>query len=152
MSVKETHTLAQFSEKFEIETLTIYRSAAWCWSVRPGQATLGAGILSLNRHAETFAQVTKDEMADLHTMIAVVEKTLKQTFDHDILNYLMLMMVDHHVHYHVIPRYGQDQQFNGLTWLDSGWPALPMLAEAQHTQVADQRLVIKDALISNLKR
>jgi diadenosine tetraphosphate (Ap4A) HIT family hydrolase len=151
MSVIETHTLAQFSEKFELNQLSVHKSPSWAWSVRPGQATLGAGILSLNRHALTFSEVTSEEMADLHRMIGIVERTLKQTFDHNILNYLMLMMVDHHVHYHVIPRYDCDKSFNDMIWVDSGWPALPALGDAQHEQNPDQKRAVRDVLINNLK-
>ena len=44
----------------------------------------------------------------------------------------MLMMVDHHVHYHVIPRYEGIRTFAGREWVDNGWPALPVIGDAQH--------------------
>ena len=45
---------------------------------------------------------------------------------------LMLMMVDHHVHYHVIPRYASVRTFAGREWVDNGWPAVPVIADNQH--------------------
>jgi diadenosine tetraphosphate (Ap4A) HIT family hydrolase len=42
----------------------------------------------------------------------------------------MLMMVDPDVHFHVIPRYGADQEFDGLVYPDTGWPGPPVLAPA----------------------
>ena len=42
----------------------------------------------------------------------------------------MLMMVDPDVHFHVIPRYEGARDWDGLSFRDAGWPALPALAEA----------------------
>ena len=43
------------------------------------------------------------------------------------INYLMLMMVDKEVHYHVLPRYSETRNFEGVDYLDPGWPAVPDL-------------------------
>jgi diadenosine tetraphosphate (Ap4A) HIT family hydrolase len=48
------------------------------------------------------------------------------------MNYLALMMVEYHVHYHVIPRYEGNRFFSDLEWIDNGWPALPVMSDAQH--------------------
>jgi diadenosine tetraphosphate (Ap4A) HIT family hydrolase len=39
----------------------------------------------------------------------------------------MLMMVDPHVHFHIIPRYSQRREHEGTSFADSGWPGLPDL-------------------------
>ena len=119
---------------------------SWTWSVRPGQPTLGAGVLSLNRHAGKFSEVTEDEMKDLAELVDAVEGTIKTAFDHAIMNYLMLMMVDHHVHYHVIPRYEAVRTFAGRDWVDNGWPALPVLADNQHQDDPETLLFIQEKL------
>lgn len=59
----------------------------------------------------------------------------------------MLMMVDPHVHFHVLPRYRQAQEFRGLTIADSGWPAAPDLASAV-TLAAAEQAALRDALIA----
>ena len=128
----ETRTLEQFREKFRVEELKVAANRWWTWSVRPAQPTLGAGILSLNRHAGKFSDVTAEEMQALAELINTLEEAIKQAFDHNIMNYLMLMMVDHHVHYHVIPRYAGPRSFAGREWVDNGWPALPVLGDNQH--------------------
>jgi len=143
-----TKTLKEFSSKFQIENLKILSTQYWTWSVRPSQPTLGSGIISLNRYALHFSEVTEEEMADLGILISKLEKAVKSTFDYDIMNYLMLMMVDHHVHYHVIPRYNGTRQFADLEWVDNGWPALPVLADSQDKGQSDLLLKIKDELIS----
>ena len=128
-----TRTLEEFRIKFRVEELKVTGNSSWTWSVRPGQPTLGAGILSLNRYALKLADVSGAEMQDLADLVGVLEATIQAAFDHNIMNYLMLMMVDHHVHYHVIPRYEGVRTFAGREWVDNGWPALPMLADAQHS-------------------
>ena len=39
--------------------------------------------------------------------------------------YLMLMMVDPHVHFHVLPRYREPRMFAGTVFEDFDWPAPP---------------------------
>lgn len=136
----ETHTLQEFREKFKVEELTILKNESWTWSVRPTQPTLGSGVISLNRYALEMSEVSSEEMKQLGKLIQTVEKTLKSAFDYNIINYLMLMMVDHHVHYHVIPRYDGKRIFENLTWIDNGWPALPTLGDNQHS---DKNLLTK---------
>ena len=51
----------------------------------------------------------------------------------------MLMMVDPHVHFHVLPRYDGERSGAGLTVADAGWPAQPDLGQAaklDETQIA----------------
>jgi len=94
----QTKVLEGFQEKFRVNELKILETGAWTWSVRPTQPTLGSGILSLNRYALHLSDVTPEEMADLGELIGQLEKTVKTIFDYNIMNYLMLMMVDHHAH------------------------------------------------------
>src|SRR3546814_16186527 len=42
----------------------------------------------------------------------------------------MLMMVDPHVHFHVLPRYDGERSGAGLTVADAGWPAQLDLGQA----------------------
>ncbi len=43
----------------------------------------------------------------------------------------MLMMVDPHVHFHVIPRYDGDRAWDGVEFADAGWPGPPDLKSGQ---------------------
>lgn len=124
--------LEDFQKKFKIDQLKIYESDFWLWTLRPYQATVGAGILSLKRNCATFAELTQEEFADLGAIIKVIESTLKGIFDYDVISYLMLMMLDKQVHFHVIPRYEKDVEFIGYTWKDSSWPGAPNLAGEAH--------------------
>jgi len=128
MSSKTHPELDAFEEKFRTRELLVREFEHWLWSVRPIQATLGAGVLSLKRYAEKFSDLSERETGELARVVTVIEKTLSEAFHYDKINYLMLMMVDPHVHFHVIPRYASARRFAGREWQDPGWPALPQLA------------------------
>lgn len=140
--------IAMFYKKFNINEFHIYESEFWVWSVRPSQVTIGSGVLSLKRECSTFSEVTEEEFSDLKNIIEVIENTLKKTFNYDIMNYLMLMMVDNHVHYHVIPRYKKTINFSDTIWKDSNWPGIPELNNvATDTTIV---LEIRDAIKANI--
>ena len=145
-----TRTMEEFRAKFRVEELKVMENSSWTWSVRPGQPTLGAGILSLNRYALKLSDVTGEEMKDLADLIRAMEATIQAAFGYNIMNYLMLMMVDHHVHYHVIPRYEETRSFAGTEWVDNGWPALPLIGDSQHADDPGLLHVIQDRLKSKL--
>jgi diadenosine tetraphosphate (Ap4A) HIT family hydrolase len=100
----------------------------WCVLLRPGQATLGALVLGAKGEARSFAALAPEAFAELATVTREIETGLKAFRPFDKLNYLMLMMVDPHVHFHVLPRYGATQEWNGTSFPDAGWPAAPALA------------------------
>ena len=120
-------TLNEFKEKFKVNEYKIYESEHWIWSLRPHQATLGAGILSLKRECPAFSGLKPEEYADLNTIIKVIEPTLKKAFNYDVINYLMLMMFDKHVHYHIFPRFKEPVMLIDKGWTDENWPAIPSL-------------------------
>lgn len=116
-----------FAKKFRVKELLIYESHFWSWSLRPVQSTLGSGILSLKRYAESFSDISLEEGMDLAKISKIVEGRLRKAFNYDKINYLMLMMVDSHLHFHIIPRYSTTVEFENIHWADEGWPALPVL-------------------------
>lgn len=117
-----------FKEKFQLDQYTLYETDYWIWSLRPLQGTAGAGVLSLKRECPVLSEVTKEEFSDLENMIGVIEGTLKKVVDYDVMNYLLLMMVDKQVHYHVFPRYEQAVTIKGKEYNDNNWPKPPELA------------------------
>lgn len=123
--------LAEFRTKFRVEELAVATSPYWTVSVRPIPSTLGACVISLNRFAERLSDVTPEEFADYARVVQGLEATLRERFSYDRINYLMLMMVDDHVHWHVLPRYETAREFAGQTWTDELWPKPPdVLANA----------------------
>ncbi len=115
----------QFIEKFKVNELMIKKTKFWSISLRPFQPTLGCLVLSLNRPCKSFSDITENEGADLSSATKIIENTLTSAFSFDKINYLMLMMIDEHVHFHVIPRYSNTKEFNGENWVDNNWPKPP---------------------------
>ena len=126
----ETRTIAEFDAKFRTEDLLVVRNAYWRWAVRPQQCTLGATVLSAARECYAWSNMTPEEFVGLKKMLGTVEAALKTCFSPDKLNYLMLMMIDSHVHFHVLPRYGGERRFHGAVWTDESWPGPPNLLQA----------------------
>ena len=117
-----------FAAKFKTDSLAIKTFSHWTWSLRPTQCTLGASVLSLNREAQAWGSVTAEENSELALVVAEIERRLGSAFGYEKINYLMLMMVDPHVHFHVIPRYSKAISQFGFEWQDSNWPKPPDLA------------------------
>jgi len=105
----------------------------WVVLLRPGQVTLGALVLVCKEPAATFSMLSVDAFAELQTITGHIEGTLRKTFDYDKINYLMLMMVDPDVHFHVLPRYQDSRRFSDQDFLDHGWPGPPDLAQPNPT-------------------
>jgi diadenosine tetraphosphate (Ap4A) HIT family hydrolase len=109
---------------------TLIADYRW-WSVqaRPGQATLGALILLAHGPAQAFGDLPAGAHGELARITHDIEATVGQ-FGNQKINYMMLMMVDPHVHFHVLPRYAEDVTFDGIRFTDPGWPGLPDLGHA----------------------
>lgn len=123
-----TPAFEAFAAKFRLRELEVRRYRHWTWSLRPAQGTLGASVLSLNRPSVAWSQVDAGENAELSQVVGDAEAVLRRQFSFDKINYLMLMMVDEHVHFHVFPRYSAAREFGGRAWLDATWPKPPDLA------------------------
>ena len=106
-------------------------NATWITQVRPKHATLGASVLILRRHVESLSHLEDAEWTGLGASLKIVEGRLRASFGCDKLNCLALMMVDRHVHFHVIPRYSGPRSFHGFEWKDPGWPKGPELGVSQ---------------------
>ena len=141
-----TTTLAEFHEKFRVPELEVVRSEYWTWSVRPVQSTLGAGILSLNRFATAWGDLSTDEGADLASVVTTLEAAIADFSAPGRMNYLMLMMVDAHVHFHVLPRYADVRDRAGQQWRDPTWPGPPGLGDDSNLGGSETLLAIRDAL------
>lgn len=116
-----------FENKFKIQELKIHSSKYWVWSLRENQVTLGSSILSLKRNCMNFSDLSKAEFSDMQSIIVIIERTLKHAFNFDKINYLMLMMVDNYVHFHIFPRYSKPVVFRQKKWQDDDWPKPPKI-------------------------
>jgi diadenosine tetraphosphate (Ap4A) HIT family hydrolase len=102
----------------------------WAVLLRPVQVTLGSLILAAKADATAFGQLPAAAYAELATVTKDVEATLLAELAYDKINYLMLMMVDPHVHFHIFPRYAAMRTLEDVALEDSGWPGPPDLKSA----------------------
>jgi diadenosine tetraphosphate (Ap4A) HIT family hydrolase len=116
--------------KFGFPETLIKDYTHWCILMRPAQATLGALVLAAKSEATAFSALPPVAFAEMADVVRDIEASLKRFRSYDKINYLMLMMVDPHVHMHVLPRYGAPQTVRGLTFADPGWPGPPDLKAA----------------------
>ena len=114
-----------FAEKFKIKELSLFESEYWIVSLRPQQPTLGSLVLSAKGDCTVFSDLSKEETEELSMVFKLIEMKLKQVFDYDKINYMALMMIDNHVHFHIIPRYSASRIFGDHEYIDKTWPKPP---------------------------
>ncbi len=129
-------------QKFGAPQTVIRQFQYWSVMLRPAQATLGALVLVAHEPAKAFSELSSDSFTELHMITAQLESALNKAFQNDKLNYLMLMMVDPDVHFHVIPRYARAKLFMDIEFVDTGWPAMPNLAQVNKTDATMNQKIL----------
>ena len=102
----------------------------WVLLLRPAQVTAGSMVLAAKSNATAYGDLPPAAFTEQATVIRDVEQFLRSSINPDKINYLMLMMVDPHVHIHIIPRYQGSRSIAGLVLADHGWPGPPDLKSA----------------------
>lgn len=110
----------------------------WTVLLRPEQPTLGSLVLICREPVTAFGAVSTKAFTGLAAVVARIETMLGRFVQYEKINYLMLMMLDPDVHFHVIPRYQGSRSRAGLTVEDRGWPAAPSLGGAVTPDAAQQ--------------
>jgi diadenosine tetraphosphate (Ap4A) HIT family hydrolase len=127
--------------KFGYPQNLLHEGSHWAVLVRPAQPTLGSLVLCALGSEANYGDLPAEAFVEQRELIARIERTLRQFSRYERINYLMLMMVDPHVHFHILTRYEGDRQFDGVSYPDNGWPGVPDLGAAS---VATENLI--DAL------
>jgi diadenosine tetraphosphate (Ap4A) HIT family hydrolase len=124
--------------KFGYPSTLVREFDHWLVLLRPAQVTLGSLVLASKSEVTAYSDLPREAFAEQKDAVAAVEAALARFVDYERINYLMLMMVDPNVHFHVIPRYSTARSWNGAEFPDSGWPGPPELGSA--VKLADVRL------------
>jgi diadenosine tetraphosphate (Ap4A) HIT family hydrolase len=103
-----------------------------CWTLllRPKQPTLGSMVLVCREPVQALGDVSERAFVELRGLTRAIEAVLRDFVGYQRINYLVLMMVDRDVHFHVIPRYPASRTFEGVAFPDAGWPGPPALEPA----------------------
>ena len=117
-------------EKFGWPGSLVREFEHWLVLVRPAQVTLGSLVLAAKSDATAYGDLPREAFAEQADAVAAIERGLSAFSRYERINYLMLMMVDPNVHFHVIPRYWGTRSWNGADFPDAGWPGPPQLGSA----------------------
>ncbi len=113
----------------------VHEFGYWVVLARAAQPTLGSLILAAKCDATAFSDLPAEAHAELKQVTASIEAALAIAVSFAKINYLMLMMVDPHVHFHVLPRYEGTREWSASGYekrefVDVGWPKVPELGHA----------------------
>ncbi|MEO6255488.1 MAG: HIT family protein [Sphingomicrobium sp.] len=117
-------------DKFGYPATLVREYQHWLVLVRPAQVTLGSLVLAAKSDATAYRDLPREAFTEQAEIIAAIEIGLHQFCRFERINYLMLMMVDPNVHFHVFPRYSGEREWDGMTLADKGWPGPPDLTSA----------------------
>lgn len=132
--------------KFGYPDTLLFESEHWCVLLRPQQVTLAALVLCAKSEATSFSTLPAAAFAELAPTSSHIEQSLRLFRTYDKINYLALMMVDPHVHFHVLPRYGNPQDYGGVSFADGGWPGVPDLKQATEIPPAVRSILYAELL------
>ena len=130
-------------EKFGYPDTLIKEYPHWVVLLRPKQVTLGSLVLAAKSLATTYGDLPVSAFTEQAQVIVDIERALADFCNCDRINYLMLMMVDPHVHFHVVPRYSGPRDWDGVSFPDTGWPGPPDLMSALSLQPEAIALMVK---------
>lgn len=119
--------------------------AHWHLLMRPCQVTLGSLVLVCKEDATSYGKLSAEAIAEQRLIVAEIESILSGLFNYSKINYLMLMMVDPAVHFHVIPRYAKPVRFGGVDHNDNHWPKPPDLSSS--ISLTDEQHIKLQALL-----
>ena len=77
----------------------------WVVLYRPQQVTIGSLVLICKENKFNLGDISKSAYVEFKLVIQHIEKFLYKKLGANKINYIALMMVDPHVHFHIIPRY-----------------------------------------------
>ncbi len=114
--------MLEFAGRFSDPNLVLKQGKFWTIIFRENIVTLGDCVLILNRQCPSLSSVTAAEMSEFPKMCALAEDCLKTLFGAVKFNYIAMMMKENFVHFHLIPRYDQNKEKLGFTFVDSTYP------------------------------
>ncbi len=130
-------------EKFGFPATLVREYRHWLVLARPAQVTAGSLVLAAKSDATAYSALPQAAFAEQARVIGDAEVALKRLVNFDKINYLMLMMVDLQVHFHVFPRYAGHRSLTGMSIVDTGWPGPPDLGSANLLDAASLEAVVQ---------
>lgn len=117
-------------EKFGYPVTLIAEYEYWVVLMREAQVTLGSIVIAAKSDVTRVGDLDPLAGAEFIRIAADFEQTLSVLFGAKKFNYMALMMVDPHPHYHAFPRYSDPVSFLGERCPDEEWPKPPVLSSS----------------------
>jgi diadenosine tetraphosphate (Ap4A) HIT family hydrolase len=119
------HKVVLFCYNFLMEDYSKYEIKDyeyWTVYVHANQGYLGRCYVWCKREdALDLPDATNEEQQELFIILRGLEQAILNVFKADMLNYAFLGNETHHLHGHVIPRYSNPFDFEGVTFVDNNW-------------------------------
>lgn len=112
-------------QRFGHPAAVIFERRHWVVLIRPRQTTPYSAVIAARSCAERLADLQPEEAAELPAVIAAYEAAVRRLAPAVKFNYLALMMVDPHPHFHAIPRYQSVITIDGVAYPDRDFPRPP---------------------------
>lgn len=125
-------------EKFGHPATLLRELDHWVVLLRPGQVTFGSLVLAAKSSVTSYSMLPDEAFLEQAQAVRTIERALSAVCQYERINYLMLMMVDPNVHFHVIPRYPGVRTWVGTEFPDMGWPGPPALGNS--TQLSGEQV------------
>ena len=109
----------------------------WTLVLNENQATPGRVFFALSRHETDIANLTDAEVLSLWAFVRETKAALTGLFAPDHFNYMFLMNLTPHVHFHIFPRYAHPVEFAGQSFADRRY--------GDHYDPAESRALEADA-------
>ena len=139
--------MSDILEAFNFKDLLIKEYQNWYLLLRNDQVTIGSLVLIEKDFHNKLSNISDESFIEFGNIVREIEEALNNLFKYEKINYLMLMMKDKEVHYHVIPRYSKDKLYESVTFKDEGWPNLPNFKNYNYI---DMKLKLK--LLESIKK
>ncbi len=115
----------------------VCRNDYWTLIVNDNQATLGRVFFALNRHKTDIAALSDPEVLSLWAFVRETKAALTALLAPDHFNFMFLMNLTPHAHFHIFPRYAAPREFAGETFTDGRY--------GDHYDPAETRALPADA-------
>lgn len=130
--------------KFGWPASRVAETERWAIALRPQQPTAGALVVICKEPVQAFADVSPEGFAEFGRVVGAVERMLTETVGYERINWLMLMMVDPDVHFHVLPRSSTPRSLAGLQVADAGWPGPPSLGAFEEPDASRAEVMVAE--------
>tara|TARA_B100001564_G_scaffold202994_1_gene170755 strand:+ start:3545 stop:3970 length:426 start_codon:yes stop_codon:yes gene_type:complete len=115
----------------------------WVVLYRPQQVTIGSLVLICKENKFNLGDLSNSSFAEFKRVIQDIEIFLQKKLGANKINYIALMMVDPHVHFHIIPRYSSKITINKKNYYDIYWPKPPNILDKIDIDESEKLCLIK---------